>query len=41
MEPDAMILLFTTNTGWMVLAVVAVMETLGYLAISKITAIDV
>lgn len=41
MEPDAMILLFTTNTGWMVLAVVVLMETLGYLAISKITAIDV
>jgi tight adherence protein B len=41
MEPDAMSLLFTTHTGWMVLGVVAVMETLGYLAICRITAIDV
>lgn len=41
MEPDAMILLFTTHTGWAVLVVIAVMETLGYLSIRKITAIDV
>lgn len=41
MEPDAMSLLFTTHTGWMVLAVVAVMETLGYFTIRKITTIDV
>jgi tight adherence protein B len=41
MEPDAMMLLFTTRTGWVVLVVIAVMETLGYLSIRKITAIDV
>jgi tight adherence protein B len=41
MEPDAMMLLFTTHTGWAVLGVIAVMETLGYLAINKITTIDV
>ncbi len=41
MEPDAMILLFTTHTGWAVLAVIVVMEALGYFAISKITTIDV
>lgn len=41
MERDAMILLFTTRTGWAVLGVIGVMETLGYLSIRKITAIDV
>lgn len=41
MEPDAMSLLFTTPTGWGVLGVIAVMEVLGYLAIRKITTIDV
>jgi len=41
MEPDAMSLLFTTRTGWLVLGVIAVMESLGYLAIRKITTIDV
>ncbi len=41
MEPDAMSLLFTTHTGWAVLGVIVVMESLGYFAISKITTIDV
>ncbi len=41
MEPDSMILLFTTPTGWAVLAVIVVMEALGYFAIRKITTIDV
>lgn len=41
MEPDAMMLLFTTNTGWAVLGVIVVMESLGYLAIRQITNIDV
>lgn len=41
MEPDAMGLLFTTPTGWMVLAGCVVMEALGYVAIRKITHIDV
>lgn len=41
MEPDAMSLLFTTHAGWAVLGLIAVMESLGYLAISRITAIDV
>lgn len=41
MEPDAMSLMFTTRTGWLVLGVIVVMESLGYLAIRKITTIDV
>jgi len=41
MEPDAMKLMFTTNTGWAVVGVIVVMETLGYLAIRQITKIDV
>ncbi len=41
MEPDAMMLMFTTSTGWAVLGVIAVMEFLGYLAIRQITNIDV
>lgn len=41
MEPDAMSLMFTTNTGWAVLGVIVVMESLGYLAIRQITNIDV
>ncbi len=41
MEPEHMAKLFTTETGWMVLGVIAVMETLGFLAIKKITTIDV
>ena len=41
MEPDAMQLMFTTHTGWLVLGVIVVMESLGYLAIRQITNIDV
>lgn len=41
LEPAAMNKLFTTHVGWSVLLVIAVMETLGYLAIRKITNIDV
>ncbi len=41
LEPEAMSKLWTTPVGWGVLAVVAVMETMGYLMISKITSIDV
>ena len=41
LEPEAMSKLWTTGLGWTVLAVVIVMEMLGYLMIRKITAIDV
>ena len=41
LEPEAMSKLWTTGIGWTVLAVVIVMEILGYLMISKITSIDV
>lgn len=41
MEPQAMDPLFTTWMGWAVLAVIAVMEGLGYFFISKIVSIDV
>lgn len=41
LEPDAMNKLFTTHVGWSVLVVIIAMETLGYLAIRKITNIDV
>ncbi|HWI13990.1 MAG TPA: type II secretion system F family protein [Burkholderiales bacterium] len=41
MEPDAMGLLFTTPTGWMVLAGCAFLEVLGYFSIRQITHIDV
>ncbi len=41
MEPVQMAKLFTTETGWMVLGVIAVMETLGFMAIRKITTINV
>ncbi|RMG57043.1 MAG: secretion system protein F [Gammaproteobacteria bacterium] len=41
MEPEAMGKLFTTPAGWATLGVIAVMETLGYLFIRKITTIDV
>lgn len=41
MEPEAMSKLFTTETGWVVLSVIVVMETLGFFAIQKITTIDV
>jgi len=41
MEPAAMSLLFTTTVGWMVIAGCATLEFLGYLAIRKITNINV
>jgi tight adherence protein B len=41
LEPAAMEKLWTTTIGWIVLAIILFMETLGYLMIQKITAIDV
>lgn len=41
LEPEAMSKLFTTREGYITLAVVVVMEIVGYIFISKITAIDV
>lgn len=41
MEPEAMAPLFNQPVGWATLCVIAVMEFLGYKAISKITNIDV
>jgi tight adherence protein B len=41
MEPKAMAPLFNEPVGWGTLAVIGVMEMLGYLSISKITNIDV
>ena len=41
MEPEAMAPLFKTPMGWAVLAVIAVMEILGYFFIQKIVTIDV
>lgn len=41
MEPEAMEPLFTTWYGWLTLAVVAVMEVVGYIFIRKIVNIDV
>ncbi len=41
LEPEAMGKLFTEPVGWAVLAVVAVMEFMGFLVIRKITSIDV
>lgn len=40
-EPEAMGKLFTTQVGWIVLGVIVVMESLGFMMIRKITAIDV
>ena len=40
-EPEAMSKLFTTPVGWGTLAVIVIMEILGYLTILKITSIDV
>jgi len=40
-EPAAMGKLFTTQMGWAVLAMVVAMQVLGFLAIRKITTIDV
>lgn len=41
LEPEAMQKLWTTGVGWTVLAVIVVMELLGYFMIRKITSIDV
>ncbi|CAE6747053.1 type II secretion system F family protein [Paraburkholderia haematera] len=41
MEPKAMAPLFSEPVGWATLAVIGVMEVLGYVSISKITNIDV
>ncbi|HHO69153.1 MAG TPA: secretion system protein F [Gammaproteobacteria bacterium] len=41
LEPEAMAQLFTTPKGWTVLAVVFIMESLGYVFIRKVTHIDV
>jgi tight adherence protein B len=41
LEPEAMGKLFTTKEGYITLTVVIVMEIVGYIFISKITAIDV
>ncbi len=41
LEPVAMSMLFTTKLGWMVLLVIVVMQVLGFLAIRKITEIDI
>jgi len=40
-EPVAMAPLFNSWIGWLTLAVIIIMETLGYLFIRKITSIDV
>lgn len=41
MEPEAMAPLYNTYVGWATLAVIAVMEVVGYVAIQKIVSIDV
>jgi len=41
LEPESMSKLWTTGVGWGVLAVIIVMEFLGYAMIKKITSIDV
>jgi len=41
LEPASMEKLWTTTVGWMVLGVIVFMETMGYIMIRKITAIDV
>ena len=41
LEPESMSKLFTTKEGYITLAVVVTMEIVGYIFISKITAIDV
>lgn len=40
-EPGSMGMMFHTKMGWMVFAMIIVMQTLGFLAIKKITEIDV
>ncbi|HEX5056724.1 MAG TPA: type II secretion system F family protein [Gammaproteobacteria bacterium] len=41
LEPEAMSKLFTDKAGWITLGVAITMEIMGYIFISKITAIDV
>jgi len=41
LEPEAMAPMFNTLAGWATLAVIAVMEVIGYVAIQKIVTIDV
>lgn len=41
LEPEAMSKLWTTGVGWAVLAIIVVMEMMGYFMIRKITSIDV
>lgn len=41
LEPTAMSMLFTTKLGWAVLVLILVMQVLGFLAIRKITDIDI
>jgi tight adherence protein B len=41
MEPEAMAPLYNTWYGWATLVVIGVMEVIGYVAIQKITTIDV
>ncbi len=41
MQPEAMAPLFNTLIGWIVLAVIGVLELIGYLMIKKIVTIDV
>lgn len=41
MEPESMAPMFNTMMGWATLAVIAVMEVIGYVAIQKIVTIDV
>ncbi len=40
-EPAAMDMMFTTRLGWVVLALIVIMQFLGFLAIRKIVSIDV
>jgi tight adherence protein B len=41
LEPTAMGMMFTTKIGWVVLFMIFLMQILGFLAIRKITEIDV
>ncbi len=41
LEPEAMGKMFTTPVGWGVIAVIIVMESIGYVFIKKVTTVDV
>jgi len=41
LQPDSMSMLFTTKLGWSVVAIVVIMQILGFLTIRKITRIDI